>query len=81
MKAYKVDIRAVEVEEIEIDRATKDSVFINGTEIPREQVGYVYLQTRDGAKGFLLSYYEEMRKGLELRLTFAKQKVDQANAL
>jgi hypothetical protein len=81
MKYYRADFRNVAIEEVDVDTATSQHVYINGTPIAREQVGYIYFPTRSEAKESLESYYEGLRQGLEIRLNFAKQKIDQAKAL
>jgi hypothetical protein len=81
MEYFKVGLRDLEIERITIDKVTAHHIHINGTEIPKEGVDCYYYPSFDEAKKALISFYDGMACGLEIRLIFAKDKLEKAKAL
>lgn len=81
MKYYKVITHYAEVEEIEVDRESDSSIWINSRRVAKKSNYDCYFLTIKEAKQYLMDKYQLKISHLERDLKYYQNKLEKATAL
>jgi hypothetical protein len=78
---YRANRNYLEIQEVEVEKETYSCLIINGNRCFKRTNYDAYFPTRDGAKDYIVYYYQSRAVELEDRLESVREQIKKAKSL